>query len=153
MNGKKKIVKLTILAALCLGISTASAATGHWNDASLNKAHTTQTVLGQQTSWSEWKTGWAQIADDFKQVSIAPGSNEKQLNFAWYSQVKNAPCVRIASNSAMADAKEFVGKSLPGTIVNGKQYFANKVTALGFQPCKTYYFEPPTTEVAGFLLR
>lgn len=141
MNGKKKIVKLTILAALCLGISTASAATGHWNDASLNKAHTTQTVLGQQTSWSEWKTGWAQIADDFRQVSIAPGSNEKQLNFAWYSQVNNVPRVRIASNSAMADAKEFVGKSLPGTIVNGKQYFANKVTALGFQPCKTYYYQ------------
>lgn len=141
MKGKKNIIRLTILAALCLGLSTASASTAHWNDASVNKNQAIETCLGAQTTWAEWKEAWPQISVNYEQVSMAPGSNEKQLNFAWYSQASSNPKVRIAGDITMKNAKEFVGKSTMGTLIEGKQYFANKVTALGFKPHRTYYYQ------------
>ena len=39
--------------------------------------------------------------------------------------------VRIADNKEMKNAKEFKGTCTEGTVINGVQYYSNKVTADG----------------------
>ena len=49
--------------------------------------------------------------------------------------------VRIADNKEMKNAKEFKGTCTEGTVINGVQYYSNKVTADGFKPNSTYYYQ------------
>ena len=49
--------------------------------------------------------------------------------------------MRIADNKDMKNAKEFKGTCTEGTVINGVQYYSNKVTADGFEPNTTYYYQ------------
>ena len=53
----------------------------------------------------------------------------------------NEAVVRIADNKDMKNAKEFKGTCTEGTVINGVQYYSNKVTADGFKPNSTYYYQ------------
>ena len=35
---------------------------------------------------SDWDANWADTAADFTKVSLTPGADDTQLNFAWYSE-------------------------------------------------------------------
>ena len=50
-----------------------------WTDA-------TKTSQGQSEKWSEWCDKWEKIKNSPTQMSLSPGSDETQLNFAWYSK-------------------------------------------------------------------
>ena len=68
----------------------------HWNDASASKSE----------SWNLWKENWDKYSKNYENVSLTPGADETQLNFAYYSKTAETPKVKIATNKDMTDAKE-----------------------------------------------
>lgn len=80
----KKRITAYVLLALCAA-TTAYAATEHWNDASLTPQAVVATQAGDQ-NWEQWKASWETIKTDYEQVSLAPGKDASQMNFAWYSR-------------------------------------------------------------------
>lgn len=140
MKLRQRFLTAAIITAISVGSLTSFAATKHWNDASLTPSSVTATQLAAQTDWQAWKDGWDALKTNYEQVSLSPGSDASKLNFAWCSKEEGA-AVRISTDAAMKNAKEFSGTSLPGSEIAGSQYYANKVTADGFKPNKSYWYQ------------
>ncbi|SCH86589.1 Calcineurin-like phosphoesterase [uncultured Clostridium sp.] len=87
--------------------------------------------------WQQWCEQWETIKYDWTQLSLTPGKNESELNFAWYSLEKeSSPKVRISKSSDMSNAKEFRGSQ--SRAVTG--YKSNKVTITNLEKNSTYYY-------------
>ena len=139
---KKQMIALCLSAALSAGSLTAYAATEYWNDASTKPMVETKTPISDNTNWEQWKAGWDNLKTNYEQVALTPGADFSKLNFGWYSKEKtDKAMVRIADNKEMKNAKEFKGTCTEGTVINGVQYYSNKVTADGFKPNSTYYYQ------------
>lgn len=136
----KKRLTAYVLAALCVA-STGFAATEHWNDASTTPKTVVATQAGD-ANWEQWKTSWESIKNDYEQVSMAPGKDATQMNFAWYSMDKaKASEIRVSTNTDMSGARSFLGTSKTGTVIDGTQYYTNKVTVKDLKPETTYYYQ------------
>lgn len=136
----KKRLTAYVLAALCVA-STGFAATEHWNDASTTPKTIVATQAGD-ANWEQWKTSWESIKNDYEQVSMAPGKDATQMNFAWYSKDKaKASEIRVSTNADMSGARSFLGTSKTGTVIDGTQYYTNKVTVKDLKPETTYYYQ------------
>ena len=139
---RKQMIALCLSAALSVGSLTAYAATEYWNDASTKPMVETKTPISDNTNWEQWKAGWDNLKTNYEQVALTPGADFSKLNFGWYSKEKtDKAMVRIADNKEMKNAKEFKGTCTEGTVINGVQYYSNKVTADGFEPNTTYYYQ------------
>lgn len=111
----KKRLTAYVLAALCVA-STGFAATEHWNDASTTPKTVVSTQAGD-ANWEQWKTSWESIKNDYEQVSMAPGKDATQMNFAWYSMDKaKASEIRVSTNADMSGARSFLVS--PGDQIN-----------------------------------
>ena len=65
-------------------------------------------VSAETISEEAWENYYKSL--DNTLVSITPGSNETELNFAWHSELGlSLPKVRISKNADMSDYKEFSG--------------------------------------------
>ena len=65
------------LSALALAGACIPALATPYNDSS---------VTGGSEAWNQWVQEWETVATDYTKVSLTPGEDETQLNFAWYSQ-------------------------------------------------------------------
>ena len=87
----KKVLAGILSAAMVLSVaSTQAFALGYTHGSD---------VTSTDTSWSDWQQEWQTVATDYTKVSMTPGADETQLNFAWYSEgsVDDAtPAVRIS---------------------------------------------------------
>lgn len=73
---------------------------------------------------------------------MAPGKDATQMNFAWYSKDKaKASEIRVSTNADMSGARSFLGTSKTGTVIDGTQYYTNKVTVKDLKPETTYYYQ------------
>ena len=80
MNWKKATMLILAAALVCQPVSVfADAAPDGMTDAS-------QTEAAQNGAWEAWSEEWETIKDDWTQVSMSPGSEETQMNFAWNSK-------------------------------------------------------------------
>ena len=132
MNKTKRAIAGIFGAALAASITTtAFAATEHWNDAS----------TAAPSEWSHWKQDWGTIKNDYEQVSLTPGANETQLNFAWYSKTVETPAVRISKSADMSGAVEFGGTQSEITEAAALGYFSNKVTVKDLEENTQYYYQ------------
>lgn len=90
----------------------------------------------------EWN--YTTISTDRTFVSLAPGENETELNFAWYSKSENDAKVRFGTTNDIEALDEFSGTSenIDGTKNNdvNDNYFSNKVTVTGLKENTTYYY-------------
>ncbi len=57
------------------------------------------------TQWNNQENGEM----DSAKIVLTPGKNERSLNFAWYSEKKGVPQIRISTNQDMTQAKVFTG--------------------------------------------
>lgn len=106
------------------------AATEHWNDASTS------------ADWQAWKDNWETYSSNYENVSLTPGEDESQLNFAWYSQTQETPQVRIANNQSMTGAIVFDGEQNKTAItIDSKNYYSSKVTAKNLKANTAYYYQ------------
>ena len=94
---------------------------------------------------------WSTIRTDFSKVMLAPGADESQLNFAWYSTEDSVPVVQIVKDEEeFADAGLFTGtiSTAYRNAETGTQYFSNKVTATGLEPNTSYKYRYKTGDGA-----
>ncbi|MGN0678469.1 MAG: calcineurin-like phosphoesterase, partial [Oscillospiraceae bacterium] len=105
---------------------------------------------GLSSDWESWKKTWETEKNDWTDVSITPGSNETELNFAWYSKTQKAKFVVRAdmeANGPDADgsyymyeySEEVTGVADKEIVQGGVQYYACKATIKNLKPGKYTY--------------
>ena len=136
MQTRKKVLASVLSGALVLGVCPAAlAATANYNDGS---------VTGGSAEWQAWVSEWESVATDYTQVSLTPGADETQLNFAWYSQTQDGqaatPVVHFGTDRNNLTA--FTGTTMPvdTSLTGGVAYDSNHVTVTGLQANTTYYY-------------
>lgn len=90
----------------------------------------------------EWKT----ICNDWTYVALSPGSDETQMNFAWYSKNGEPVRFRYGQKRDLSDGKTVKIKQKKAQ----KGYRSNKVTLKNLKPGATYYYQADRKEVAPF---
>ena len=145
--------KQMMISALALTLSAANVAPVFASaapDGKTNAADIAQT-MGTTAQWNRWEKEWETLKNDWTQISLSPGSNATELNFAWYTPKKinddnsnaNVPKLIIGEGRNMKNAKVYEAEQ---TAVkdeqdnNGETYNSNKVTATGLKENKTYYY-------------
>lgn len=106
---------------------------------------------GNKTAYDIWKVQWDMEKQDYTDVSITPGKDESQMNFAWYVAQADAgktAQVKIATNQDMSDGKVFKESgslSIHVTTENGSgstTYTKSAhVTVTGLTESTTYYYQ------------
>lgn len=123
-------------------------------------------AMGTTSEWESWVEEWNTVKTDWTQISLTPGSDATQLNFAWYTpkNMKAATSGAVAKTAAKATPKlaksnkpklvigegknmrnarvyEAVQTSVEGEKDNeGNEYNSNKVTVKGLKENTTYYY-------------
>lgn len=136
---KRKSRKLVVVAAVAvltiLGLVTYAAAK-YWKNISLSSGA------------AEWSA-----LDDYEKLSMTPGADETQLNFAWYSHMEESPRVRYSNQKEhLSDATIYEGTQEKTEVpyndmlvanLEGKKgtYYSNKVTITGLAENTTYYYQ------------
>ena len=101
------------------------------------------TEAAQGGAWEAWCEKWETIKNDWTQLSITPGKNATELNFAWYSEKEETlPKVKISKSTDMSNSIEFDGTQ--SRAVTNKEtkieYVSNKVTVTGLEEDTRYYY-------------
>ena len=137
----KKAAMLVLTAALvCQPMSVfADAAPDGMTDAS-------QTAAAQGGAWEAWSQKWETLKDDWTQVSMSPGADETQMNFAWYSKDGEETGLVYGTSSDLSD-----GQNAQVTQTASQDgYLSNKVTLNNLQPGVTYYYQVTDKEIESF---
>ena len=141
---KNTSLKLSCMAAM-LSVSMAAAPTVQvFADAAPDGAtvakKTAQAANGAYDSWeSEWNSS---VKNDWTQMSLTPGSDSSELNFAWYSLAgEGVPKLKIGVGRQMKNAKVYTASQQNATEdKDGVAYKSNKVTVKGLKENTTYYY-------------
>ena len=102
-----------------------------WKDNIWNKKDDQGNLTGEGESY------------DSSRIILTPGKTAKDLGFAWYSQKKGEPAVKIGNKADLSDAQEFKGTATEIIRSNQKNTYkaSNKVTVEGlFEENTTYYY-------------
>lgn len=102
-----------------------------WKDNIWNKKDDQGNLTGEGESY------------DSSRIILTPGKTAKDLGFAWYSQKKGEPAVKIGKKEDLSDAQEFKGTVTEINRSNQKNTYkaSNKVTVEGlFEENTTYYY-------------
>ena len=102
-----------------------------WKDTVWNKKDDQGNLTGEGESY------------DSSRIILTPGKTAKDLRFAWYSQKKGEPAVKIGKKEDLSDAQEFKGTATEINRSNQKNTYkaSNKVTVEGlFEENTTYYY-------------
>ena len=130
----KKIMSAIIVAMMVV-------TTNSYNVFAADDDKWTEATKGE--AWDEWCERWEIIKTDWTQLSLTPGADATQLNFAWYSVFgEENPIVKVSKNYDMSDAKIFEGNqssAVPG-------YVSNKVTVMGLEENSKYYYSYGTND-------
>ena len=135
----KRVLAGVLTSTLLLGACPAALA-ADYNDSSLT---------GGSAAWQAWVDGWDALAADFTQVSLTPGADETQLNFAWYSKDADGaatPVVHFGTDRSNLAVFEGTSAAVDSSLTDGEAYSYNHVTVTGLQPNTTYYY---TVEKSG----
>ena len=132
---KRKVIAamLTLLTAAMV-CPTAYAATEHYNDSS---------VTGDAEEWQAYKDNWETLATDYTKVSLTPGKDETELNFAWYSEKTDAegtPVVHFGTDQNALETFTGTVGDVDQSLTGDTAYEYNYVTVTGLQPNTTYYY-------------
>ena len=131
---RKYIAAILTVFAMTTVYSTAFGATEHYTDSS---------AVGAESGWDEWVANWDATATDFTKVSLTPGKDDTELNFAWYSEKTDAaatPVVHFGTDKEALDTFEGEAGDVDQDLTGDKAYEYNHVTVTGLEPNTTYYY-------------
>ena len=134
MNMSKKVLAGVLTGSLLMGAAPLALASPY-NDSS---------VTGGSEAWNAWVAQWDAVATDYTKVSLTPGADETELNFAWYSKVEDGkaatPVVHFGTDKE--NLKTFTGTAdaVDTGLTDGVAYQYNHVTVTGLQANSTYYY-------------
>lgn len=129
------------------GEETATAETGAVSVSALPDQYNDSSVTG--ADWDAWVAQWDSVATDYTKVSLTPGADETQLNFAWYSKTADGAATPVVHFGTDPDAlQEFTGEcgTVDPELTGGEAYDYNHVTVTGLTENTTYYY---TVEKSG----
>ena len=135
MKLKAKILTGAVCGALVATMMIpAVAATVHYNDGA---------SVGSSEDWNAWVEEWESVATDYTKVSLTPGEDETELNFAWYS-VDNGeaatPVVHFGTDEDNLTAYTGTSGDVDNSLTDGVDYDYNHVTVTGLEENTTYYY-------------
>ena len=95
------------------------------------------------SNWDEITKDWDTVAADYTKVSIEPGADETQLNFAWMTKkdAANKAVVYFGTDKANLTAYEGTVADADKSLTGGEEYVSNKVTVKDIKPNTTYYYQ------------
>lgn len=102
-----------------------------------------ETAHAANGAYDSWESEWnSSVKNDWTQISLTPGSNSTQLNFAWYSLAsEGVPKLKIGVGRQMKNAKIYTASQQNATEdKDGVAYKSNKVTVKGLKENTTYYY-------------
>ena len=146
MKVNKQIAALVLTGVLAASSSlsafAAAAPDGH-TDAS-------QTPAAANGAYAAWQERWETMKNDWTQVSLSPGSDDTQMNFAWYSKTPTAS-FRVATDAAMTQNVQEQTITGQTAVVDseGTQYYSCKATVSNLKP-GTYYYQVDNQAVTKF---
>lgn len=129
----KRVLAGILTSTLLLGAYPCASA-ADYNDSSITGA----------AGWQAWTEAWNTVAADYTQVSMTPGVDETQLNFAWYSKDETGkratPVVHFGTDKN--NLAQFTGTSaaVDTGLTDGTAYSYNHVTVTGLKANTTYYY-------------
>ena len=101
-------------------------------------------VIGNQADWNAWVEEWKTVATDYTKVSLTPGADETQLNFAWYSKDESGkqatPVVHFGTDKNALTAYTGKASAVDTSLTGGVAYHTNQVTVTGLKENTTYYY-------------
>ncbi|WP_446898468.1 metallophosphoesterase [Clostridium sp. LBM24168] len=128
------VLLLTATMLTSTGITTMAAGNDGWTEA-------TQTDAAKNGAWDAWVQKWEAIKNNPTQMSLTPGKNATELNFAWYSKDGEAdPKLKIGEKQDMSDAKEIAVTTTDITEGASSAYRYSRATATGLKENTTYYY-------------
>ncbi|MGM9617041.1 S-layer homology domain-containing protein [Butyricicoccus sp.] len=145
MKVKKQIAALVMTGVLAAGgvPAFAAAAPDGYTDAQT-------TPEAQNGVYAQWQEQWETLKNDWTQVSLSPGADQTQMNFAWYSTTRNV-AFRVATDKEMSQSVQQV--TVQGTEgpkdKTDTQYYSCKATASNLTP-GTYYYQIGDGEPVAF---
>ena len=134
MEMRKRIVTGALCGALLVGTAVpALAATVHYNDGA---------SVGGSAEWTAWTQKWDSVAADYTKVSMTPGKDESELNFAWYSKAdgKDTPVVHFGTSAGSTKTFTGVSADVDPSLTDGVAYKYNHVTVTGLQENTSYVY-------------
>ncbi|MGN0414255.1 MAG: metallophosphoesterase [Agathobacter sp.] len=150
---RKRVLTGTLaMSLLATGIFPSTEAYANAAPDGKTAAETLAQTLNKTGDWNTWKTAWETVRTDWTQISLTPGADASQLNFAWYSDaaVTEAPKLKIGKKQDLTDAEEYTAvqtdvkdvnkQNLVNTAAENKTYKSNKVTVKNLEPDTTYYY-------------
>ncbi|MGN0350317.1 MAG: metallophosphoesterase [Roseburia sp.] len=127
-----------------VGSSTLSVYAGAAPDGATKAEDTAAAANG---AFDAWKSEWVGISQDWTQVSMTPGSDETQKNFAWYSKSEDGvPTFIYGKTVDLSDG-------VSATVVQSDAqtgYKSNKVTLSQLEANTTYYYQVAGKEIESF---
>lgn len=141
---RKKFFTQTLAGVLTVSVLMANTVFSNAAIPKDGKTDATQTADAGADAYAKWDKEWETIKNDWTQISLTPGSDETQLNFAWYSLASDSsvPKLKIGKGKKMEDMKEYTATQTDATKdeKNNKAYKSNKVTVTGLKENTTYYY-------------
>jgi len=128
----KKIVTILLTTTMLLttSISVFAADNDGWTEAS-------KTTVASNGEWEKWSKEWELVKNSPTEMSLTPGKDATQLNFAWYSKSTDTkPSLKFGKKNDLSDAKEV--SVTHENAVNG--YISNKATITNLEEKTTYYY-------------
>ncbi|MCC8106194.1 MAG: metallophosphoesterase family protein [Clostridiales bacterium] len=114
-----------------------------------------KTVNDESTdsTYKEWKeSDWEETEDDWTLVSMTPGEDESQMNFAWYSKDGEETSLVWGTQEDLSDgqAAEITQTATGQTDSDGVTYTSNKAVLTGLAADTTYYYQVEGKEIESF---
>lgn len=100
-----------MISALALTLSTTSVASVLASAAPDGKSNAEQIAqtMGTTTQWENWQKEWETLKNDWTQISLSPGSDATELNFAWYTPKDSGTSkLMIGEGRNMKNAKTYI---------------------------------------------
>lgn len=146
---KNMLLSLAVVTTVSMVGNTQVKAFGEYGQGDgTNKLNSSLTATEDYQTW--YNTQWNQQEKgemDSGKVVLTPGKNERSLNFAWYSEEKGTPQIRISTKQDMTQAKIFTGtaKSIQKNNLFKTYTASNKVSVENYlQENTTYYYQYST---------
>lgn len=103
-----------------------------------------QTEAAANGAYESWQQKWSTLSSDWTQVSLTPGSDETQMNFAWYSKTGES----VSFSYGETEECSLIAEVTQSDAQEG--YKSNKVTLSGLKANTTYYYKVSGKEVESF---
>ena len=105
-----------------------------------------KTPAAQNGAWDAWCEEWETIKTDWTQVAMSPGSDETEMNFAWYTKEGEEASFVYGQTPDLSDGQSAAVSESPAQT----GYKSSKVVIKDLKPGTTYYYQVGGKEICSF---